>query len=112
MTKQVDIAGGALRLNETELAALQLVAARAGQPGEAVQLPLSAVCEAAGVSEAPARRAVRSLVADGLLSVEARYGADGGQRANAYALTQLGALAAAAAPAAEPAQQVGVTGGG
>ena len=115
MTKQVSIAGGALRLNETELAALRLVAARAGQPGAAVQLPLSAVCEATGVSEAPARRAVRSLVAGGLLSVEARYGADGGQRANAYALTQLGALAAAAAPAApaaEPAQQVGATGGG
>ena len=109
MTKQVDIAGGALRLNETELAALQLVAARAKVPGAAVQLRLVDVCEAAGVAEVAARRAIRQLEAAGLLRVEARFDADGGQQANAYALTQLGALAAAAAPTAA---EAGVTGGG
>ena len=96
LTRQVDIAGGALRLNETEAAALSLAFERAGGPDIPVEIGLREAADAAGVTEAASRRAFRSLERRGLLAVEERYSADGGRRANAYALTVMGALAAAA----------------
>ena len=98
MTRQVTIAG-AVRVNETELAVLELVASRAGAPGGAAELGVAEVAEAAGVSAPTARRSLRSLEEAGLVRISARTAADGGRLANAYSLTPTGSLAAAAARA-------------
>ena len=88
MNRYVDIGGH--RLTPTQMRALEEVARVGGAPGCPVRLSLSRVRRACGVREGAARNALHALCDMGLAVREPVFGSDGGQRANAYALTEAG----------------------
>lgn len=96
MAKQVALAGGRIRLNETAVAVLLLVASHDKGPGKPAVLSKAEFCRALGCSSASIQRSLLILVNEGFITVTERKAADGGQQANAYALTTMGALAAEA----------------
>lgn len=96
MSKQVSLAGGRIRLNETTLEILSLVAHHDKGPGKPAVLSKAEFSREVGCSMGTVQRSLSILVHEGFITVIERRSDDGGRKANAYALTTMGALVAEA----------------
>lgn len=97
MSKQVYLAGGRLRLNETALLVLGVIARNEGGPEKPAVISKSQFSRALGCSVGTIQRTILILEEKDLVQVVTQYAEDGGSKPNAYTLTTLGALAVEAA---------------
>ena len=86
MTKQVHIPACSGRLNESELAFLQLL----GRSGRPAVYSVAQVGARIGVRAGTARRVIRSTGEKGYVEVHTRFQSNGGQLENEYLLTPSG----------------------
>ena len=87
-----------VRINTTQLKILREMSLLAA--GGAARVSKGALATAIGTCRATVSTSARSLVAQGLVTIEYRYLANGGQLENGYVVTELGerVLKAAEAP--------------
>lgn len=78
-------------MERVETSILMCIAHAQGDAVGPVRLSRNGLSHAAGVSAYRAGTAAARLVEHGLVECRASFSADGGQQANAYALTELGA---------------------
>lgn len=94
MAKRVNLGIPGVRLNGTGHRVLATIASRAraatGLACEPVQVSMRELSREARVTASTAIRTAHSLEANGLITSEERSREDGGQLANAFALTALG----------------------